>query len=84
VGTATKTGATTATLAFTAPADNGGTAITAYTVTSSPGGGSTVSTTSPLAVTGLTTGTGYTLKVKATNAKGTGADSASSNAITTD
>jgi hypothetical protein len=38
IGTATATGNTTATVAFTAPSDNGDDTITSYTATSSPGG----------------------------------------------
>ena len=37
IGTATATGATSATVSYTAPASNGGTAITSYTAVSSPG-----------------------------------------------
>jgi hypothetical protein len=39
IGTATAIGSTTATVAFTAPSNNGGSAITSYEVTSSPAGG---------------------------------------------
>ena len=84
VGTATATGQTTATLAFTA-GTTGGTPITSYTVTSTPPGGvAAAGTTSPLSITGLTAATEYTFVVKAVNAVGAGANSAASNAITTD
>jgi hypothetical protein len=83
VGTATDTGATTATLAFTAPAIVGGTPITGYNVVSTPAGGTGSGLTSPISVTGLTTGTSYTFAVTATNAIGTGAASAASNSVTT-
>ena len=50
---------------------NGGSAITSYTVTSSPGAIASSSTASPIIVTGLTNGTPYTFTVTATNAIGT-------------
>jgi hypothetical protein len=73
-----------ATVSWTAPADDGDSAITGYTVTSSPGG--ITATTGPLAgsavVSPLTPGTSYTFTVKAGNGIGPGASSASSNAVT--
>lgn len=86
IGTATATGSTTATVAFTAPASNGGSVITSYTATSSPAGGTgTLSQagSGTITVTGLTGGTAYTFTVTATNAIGTSAASAASNSITT-
>jgi RHS repeat-associated protein len=73
-----------ATVAFTAPASNGGTAITSYTATSTPGNktGSCTAPCTSINVTGLTNGAAYTFKVKATNAVGTGANSAASNSVT--
>ena len=71
-----------ATITFTAPADNGGTPITSYVVTSSPGSISATATGTAITVTGLTNGTSYKFTVKAVNAVGDGADSAASNAVT--
>jgi uncharacterized protein (TIGR02145 family) len=69
-----------ASVAFSAPASNGGTVITGYTVTSSPGS-FTATGTSPIVVTGLTNGTSYTFTVTATNVVGTSEASAASVAV---
>ena len=71
-----------ASVAFAAPTNNGGSAITGYTVTSSPGGITATGTTSPLNLTGLTNGTAYTFRVVATNAIGNSVASAASTAVT--
>lgn len=76
------------TVAFTAPASNGGVAITDYTVSWATSSGGTYtdfddeapSTTLNRVVTGLTNGTPYWFKVRATNSIGTGADSSTSTA----
>jgi Zn-dependent metalloprotease len=61
-----------ASVLWTAPENNGGSPITAYTVTASPGGRTATTTGATTAmVTGLTNGTGYTFTVTATNAIGT-------------
>ena len=61
------------TVSWTAPASTGGSPITGYTVTASPGGAS-CSTTGALSctVSRLVNGTAYTFAVTATNAAGTG------------
>ncbi len=56
--------------------NNGGSRITSYTVTSSPGDITATGTSSPITVNGLTNGTQYTFTIIATNEKG---DSAVSN-----
>lgn len=81
IGTATA-GNTTASVTFSAPGSSGGSAITGYTVTSSPGGITGSGAASPIAVSGLTNGTAYTFTVTATNSIGTGPASAASNSVT--
>jgi hypothetical protein len=73
-----------ATVSFTAPASNGGDAITGYTVTSNPGGiqAAGPADASPITVQGLTNDQSYTFTVTATNGKGTSAPSAPSNPVT--
>ena len=75
-------GNTQAVVSFTAPADNGGSAITSYTVTSSPGNFTATGAASPITVTGLTNGTAYTFTVRAANGVGLGTASSPSNSIT--
>jgi subtilisin family serine protease len=71
-----------ATVSWTAPAD-GGSAITGYAVTASPGGRTCATTgATSCVVTGLTNGTAHTFTVRATNATGTGPASAPSAAVT--
>jgi hypothetical protein len=77
---------TTATVAFTAPVDNGGSVITSYTATSTPDsvtGTLSQAGSGTITVTGLSPSTSYTFTVTATNAIGTSAASAASNSITT-
>ena len=81
IGTATA-GDQQATVTFTAPASSGGSAISGYTATSSPGGIVGTCAASPCTVTGLVNGTAYTFTVTATNGIGTGSASAASNAVT--
>ena len=81
-------GDSSAQVAWSGPADNGGAAITSYTLQVLSGGiqvgtdivtGTTATTRQ---VTGLTNGTAYTLKVAATNSVGTGGFSPESAAVT--
>jgi hypothetical protein len=84
IGTATE-GPAQAKIPFTAPASNGGSTITSYTATSTPGsftGTLTQAGSGTITVTGLTNGTAYTFTVTATSATGTGAASAASNSVT--
>jgi hypothetical protein len=88
IGTAT-TGNASATVTWSAPADNGGSAVTGYQVKVLDSAGVQVGASRPagagatsLVVTGLTNGNAYRFQVAATNSAGTGAYSASSNAVT--
>ena len=70
-------------LTWTAPVDNGGVALTGYTVQRSADGGrswtnalTTVPSTLTATITGLTNGVAYVFRVAATNAAGVGAASA--------
>tara|TARA_B100001123_G_scaffold433771_2_gene559140 strand:+ start:37957 stop:40077 length:2121 start_codon:yes stop_codon:yes gene_type:complete len=75
-------------LTWTAPTDNGGSAVTDYTVEYSSDSGTTwttfadgTSTTASATVTGLTNGTSYTFRVSPVNAQGTGTASTASAAV---
>jgi len=81
IGTATA-GDGQVSVAFSTPGNNGGSAITGYTVTSNPGGFTNTGASSPILITGLTNGTAYTFTVTATNGIGTGTASAASNSAT--
>ncbi len=92
-GVSARSGVTTAatgslTVAFTAPASNGGSAITSYlaTCTSSNGGVTKTGThtganAAPITVTGVTTGKTYRCTVTATNVVGASPASASSGPV---
>ena len=74
-----------ATVSFTAPSSDGGSAITSYTATSSPDGITgtlSQSGSGSITVTGLTNDTAYTFTVTATNAIGTSTASTPSGSVT--
>ncbi|MEO8302744.1 MAG: fibronectin type III domain-containing protein [Betaproteobacteria bacterium] len=74
-----------ASVSFTAPANNGGFALTGYTVTSIPAGGvdsNAGSLATTHVITGLTNGVAYTFTVKASNINGASVASAASNSVT--
>jgi hypothetical protein len=79
IGTATR-GNASATVGYTANA-TGGSTITGFTATASPGG-ATGTGSSPITVSGLTNNTAYTFTVTATNANGTSLPSSASNSVT--
>jgi hypothetical protein len=87
IGTATA-GNASASVAFTAPASDGGAPILHYTVTAADstnagrGGQTATGSGSPISVSGLTNGDSYTFTVTATNVVGTGPASGPSNAVT--
>ena len=86
IGSAAASGAGQVTLSWSAPAFDGGSAITGYEVTSYVAGAVklkiSVGVVSQATFGGLTNGTAYTFRVAAKNVAGTGAESADSNAVT--
>ena len=86
IGTATTTGGSTATIAFTVPTYTGTSTITTYTATSSPAGGTgsiSQAGSGTINITGLTAVTAYTFTVTATNSSGASLSSSASSSITT-
>jgi len=85
IGTATTTSTTTLSIAFTAPTNVGGGAITSYLATAKKTSDGTLVNTSgtgsPIVITGLTA-VPYTVTVVAINSFGPSASSAASNSIT--
>lgn len=70
-----------ATITFDIPRQDGGSPITEYEVTASPGNIQVKGASSPITITGLTNGTSYTFTVKAINAVGSSLASTPSNAV---
>lgn len=81
IGTATG-GDAQASVAFTAPSNVGGSAISAYYAVSNPGQITSSGASSPVTVTGLTNGTSYTFTVWALNTYGPSPYSAASGSVT--
>jgi len=81
-GVVATVGNTSVSVAFVAPTNNGGRAITGYTVTTNPATSPVTGTTSPINVTGLTNGAAYTFTVIATNEVGNSVSSSASTAVT--
>ena len=81
--TAVAAGQTTATVSFVPPVSNGGSAITNYRVTASPGGITATGSGSAITVSGLNSSTAYTFTVTVSNANLTSVASAPSLTITT-
>ena len=69
-------------VSFTPPINDGGVAITSYTVTADPGGATMTGSASPVTMSGLLNGTGYTFTVTATNSIGTSLPSAATATVT--
>ena len=74
-------GDTRATVSWTA-GSSGGSAITGYTVTASPGGATCSTASTSCTIGSLTNNTAYTFTVKATNALGTSSASSASSPVT--
>ncbi|WP_314589494.1 S-layer homology domain-containing protein [Paenibacillus terrigena] len=71
-----------ATITFKAPTDDGGSSVTGYEVTVSPGNVVVAGSNSPITITGLVNGTTYTFTVQAMNSAGKSAASTISNPVT--
>jgi uncharacterized repeat protein (TIGR02543 family) len=82
IGTPSIIDSTTVSVPFSAPASDGGSAITSYRVTSYPHGKTATSASAPISISGLTTGSPETFTVVAITAFGTSESSTASTAIT--
>ena len=82
-GVAGTAGAGQVTVTWSAPTETGGSDVTGYTATATPDGAFCLSTSALTCdITGLTNGTAYTFRVKATNANGAGSNSSASASVT--
>jgi hypothetical protein len=81
LGVSAIAGASSAFVNFLPPASDGGSPVTRYDVTASPGGAVTSSTVSPIQVSGLANGTAYSFTVTAWTAAGPSNASAASNTV---
>ena len=70
-----------ASVSFGPPSSDGGSTVSSYTVTASPGGATATGASSPIVLSGLTDGNPYTFTVTATNLTGTSLASAPSGAV---
>jgi hypothetical protein len=75
-------GDTTAAITWTSPSNTGGSPITSYAVTASPGAKTLTTSTTGATLTGLTNNTSYTATVTATTSAGTSPPSTPSNPVT--
>ena len=78
---ATILGYTSVSVSFSPPANNGGSIVANYTITSSPGNITVTGSSSPITISGLPDGANYTFSVVATNITGSSLPSSTSSAI---
>lgn len=81
VGTSRAYNNASASIAFNASTANGGSTITSYKITSSPGGFFATGSSSPIVITGLQSNTSYTFTGTSTNSIGEGGASVASSSV---